>query len=1058
SVSSPNGLFTITGSKFLDEGPGDYYFFLIYEIPLTANTGDGVDASMISFEMEGVTISDMTTPNPAGIRTIIDDPCYTPDIVNPSSNIEAIPRNSLVIPMDNTYQALVAPFNLKAYGLIHSLLMNDIPVKWVIRSGKAKDGIDFTANASRVFPTFVAAADMDFIASAFIIDSTWVNTPYYATGKSATQVITDYYAQGAGFNQVTVYKLTNDENLDVRYTLKQRPKLAIFSNGGFQAVQINNYLIPSGITNYFVQNAGNFTGLAECYTFCSEAHWAFTTNPDINPVDNVIKFVNEGGNFLAQCAGIDLYENHQPNGEHFVSTRGVEYDNATVTNTYSNHDMAFAQFQGAVNQETGTIEIFWPGPASSFSPDMYYVISAPLPTTTVVSSAIHLSPNDSIGGNVYYLGGHDYLGTTIGWINGAKMYLNATLVPAARPTAFTLDAGADITICAGESTILGGSPTGGSASCNYIWSPTTGLDNPNSANPVATPSSTTTYTVVANDNGCPGGPASVTVTVNPLPAAPTAGNDGPLCVGDALNLTASNIATATYTWSGPAAYTSTSQNPTIATVGVANAGIYSVIATVDGCDGPAGTTTVTINPLPAAPTAGSNSPICAGQSINLTASNISGASYSWSGPNGYTASVQNPTIAGATATEAGDYYVLATVLGCNGPSSMTSIVVNPIPVAPTALGTGICTGTTATLTATAPGGTYEWYDAASGGSLLYTGASYTTPALFVTTTYYVQTTVSGCNGPRTAVVVTVNTAPAAPTASGTTICQNSTATLTASVSGGVYEWYDAATGGTLLSTGASYTTPALSATTTYYVQSNVSGCIGPRRAVTVTVTPTPAAPTALGTTICINTSALLTATAPGGIYEWYNAASGGTLLYTGASYTTPVLAANTTYYVQSVSSGCPGPRTAVNVTVSPVPAAPTASGTTVCQGSTATLNATAPGGTYDWYNAATGGTLLFTGASYTTPALNVNTTYYVQTTVAGCAGPRTSVLVTVTTTPAAPTASGTTICQGTTATLTASVSGGTYGWYDAATGGSLLFTGASYTTPVLNANATYYVQ
>lgn len=80
----------------------------------------------------------------------------------------------------------------------------------------------------------------------------------------------------------------------------------------------------------------------------------------------------------------------------------------------------------------------------------------------------------------------------------------------------------------------------------------------------------------------------------------------------------------------------------------------------------------------------------------------------------------------------------------------------------------------------------------------------------------------------------------------------------------------------------------------------------------------------------------------------------------------------------------------------PQPPAPFANGTSICSGQTASLSATGVGGaTFEWYNAATGGTLLGTGANYTTPSLNVTTTYYVQQIAAACPSPRTAVTVTV---------------------------------------------------------------
>ncbi|MDV6166925.1 LamG domain-containing protein [Flavobacterium sp. DG1-102-2] len=61
--------------------------------------------------------------------------------------------------------------------------------------------------------------------------------------------------------------------------------------------------------------------------------------------------------------------------------------------------------------------------------------------------------------------------------------------------------------------------------------------------------------------------------------------------------------------------------------------------------------------------AGSNSPVCAGAALNLTATSVSGATYAWTGPNGFTSTQQNPTIT-YTAAYAGTYTVQVTAPGC----------------------------------------------------------------------------------------------------------------------------------------------------------------------------------------------------------------------------------------------------------------------------------------------------------------------------------------------------------------------------------------------------------
>ena len=68
------------------------------------------------------------------------------------SSTELIPAGSYVIAMDDALQG-GSNFNLKTYGLIVRLLHADIPLKWAIKSGKSKDGTDFSVNASRIKPS-----------------------------------------------------------------------------------------------------------------------------------------------------------------------------------------------------------------------------------------------------------------------------------------------------------------------------------------------------------------------------------------------------------------------------------------------------------------------------------------------------------------------------------------------------------------------------------------------------------------------------------------------------------------------------------------------------------------------------------------------------------------------------------------------------------------------------------------------------------------------------------------------------------------------------------------
>lgn len=443
--------------------------------------------------------------------------------------------------------------------------------------------------------------------------------------------------------------------------------------------------------------------------------------------------------------------------------------------------------------------------------------------------------------------------------------------------------------------------------------------------------------------------------------------------------------------------------------------------------------------------------ICSGNNITLTATATGGTapySYIWS---------TGETTPSINVDKAATYTVSVSdkTPGCQPVKQSLTIVVSATPVAPTALGVIVCVNSPATLSAIAPGGNYQWYDKAVGGNFLASGATFVTQPINSDTVFYVETTVNGCTSSRTPVFVSLS---GKPVITNGAVCAGNAAILSAS-GGTSYTWYDAAKGGNMVGSGPAFTTPVLFNTTTYYVVVVSNGCTSAPTPVTAVVTPLPVAPTASSTSICSGTSANLHATAPSGIFNWYSVPAGGIPLITSPDYTTPVLAATTTYYVENALNTCVSPRTQVTVTVNPIPQAPAIQNDTTCVGTSITLTAGAdPSVIYQWYDAVVGGNLLSTGLNYSTPVLNKATTYYVLANNGGCVSLRSAVNVAVRTQPAAPSVAGVIVCKGSAATLTATGPGGIYSWYSAPVGGNLLATGANFTTPPLNVNTTYYVQ
>src|SRR5207237_421702 len=144
-----------------------------------------------------------------------------------------------------------------------------------------------------------------------------------------------------------------------------------------------------------------------------------------------------------------------------------------------------------------------------------------------------------------------------------------------------------------------------------------------------------TYNVTVTVSGCTSAAGTTAAIVNALPATPTAGNDGPICAGATLSLTTPAVTGATYSWTGPNSFSSGLQNPAIANATAAASGTYNVTVTVSGCTSAAGTTAAIVNALPATPTAGNDGPICAGATLRLTTPAVTGATYSWTGPNSF---------------------------------------------------------------------------------------------------------------------------------------------------------------------------------------------------------------------------------------------------------------------------------------------------------------------------------------------------------------------------------------------------------------------------------------
>ena len=599
-------------------------------------------------------------------------------------------------------------------------------------------------------------------------------------------------------------------------------------------------------------------------------------------------------------------------------------------------------------------------------------------------------------------------------------------------------------ICSGYNVTLTAATSGGKAPFNYVWNTgeTTSSINVNKAG---------TYTVSVSDNtpGCQSVKQNVTIDVSTTPDAPTA-QSLIVCPNTSATLTATAPG-GTYQWyDAPNGGNFLATGATFVTPPITENTAYYVETTVGGCTSPR---TGVVVQLPNSPVA-TPANVCSGNMATLTAK---GYALTWTDSQGNVLGTGN-IFTTPVLTKNTTYYVSSASNGCISSPTSVLVTVTPKPQNPVASNASICSGSSANLHADAPSGIFFWYNTPTGGVPIISSQDFTTPALTSSTVYYVSASSLDCESGRTKVSVTVNAPPIAPPTQNTTICYQTSTMLTAGGTAVNDEWYDAPGGGNLLATGITFNTPVLTNSTTYYVQADNGSCLSSRAAIIVTVNPQLPAPEVQGKITCYGTGAALTAVSSGGgSFKWYSAANGGALLATGADFTTPPLIANTTYYVQNVIAGCVSPLAPVTVAVLAAVPPPIVSGVSVCPGGTASLSASGSNSGYAWYDAASGGNLLSNNQVFITPALTATTTYYVGSTLNGCISSLVPVIVTVNPDPSPPAITGlTTICEGSTTTLTASATTGTINWFDAH--GNLINIGNTFTTPPLSVNTTYFVQ
>ena len=541
--------------------------------------------------------------------------------------------------------------------------------------------------------------------------------------------------------------------------------------------------------------------------------------------------------------------------------------------------------------------------------------------------------------------------------------------------------------------------SGGASGYTYNWNTPTGTGSGSVYSATVAGNHNVTVT---DANGC-ANTSTVAVVVHPNPIVEII-EPGPICESDDYFLL--TAAPSGGAFSGSIVSPSGEIYPNMVTPGT-----YPITYTytdANDCDG-TDVKNITIVATPNA-IADNNGPLCGGEPVLLfgdTDGTGTTITYQWSGPNGYTSNMQNPT----NATLGGAYILVVYADGCPSPPAVTNMSVTTTPDA-LALNDGpYCNGQSIQLLgSTSTTGnviTYDWT-----GPNGYTSNAQNPTDATAPGTYSLVITVDQCPSAVTQTVVTFNPPPNAMATNTGPYCQGDAITLSGNTSttGNVitYNWTGPNGYQSSLQNPTDATSPGI-----YQLVVGVDGCLSAMVPTTVTINSLPQPVITGQDAFCTGFSAIIDAGAGYAAYVWDDASTNQTLSVssTGIYHVTVTDAngckANTSFGVTEMAS------------LSPVITGALA----FCEGGSTTLDAGPGYATYQWS----------TGEVSQTIQVNSNGNFGVLITDAdGCSG-STNVTTTVHPNPNVTIGGSTTYCIGGFTTLDAGNGYANYAWSNSAT-------------------------
>lgn len=576
----------------------------------------------------------------------------------------------------------------------------------------------------------------------------------------------------------------------------------------------------------------------------------------------------------------------------------------------------------------------------------------------------------------------------------------------------------NVSICTGSGIRIGDTARGAGPPFIYTWTPTTGLDHPDSARPIASPLATTKYFLIVTDTfGCQL-MDSVTLKVNPLPQV-SAGGNKTICFGSNVQIGGNaTLGTApySYTWTPGAGLSNTSQ-PIVGAFPSATTKYYVTVTDQNGCQA-FDSVLVRVNPLPVIPTL-ADQKICPGTSVQIGGIVTSGTppyTYLWSP----STNLNNPAVATPLASPLSTTIYTLTVTDANGcQSSATQNVIVLTPPTPTisADSTTVYCATDSALISTGAGYAYYlWSNGKTSPSIVAGPGTYSV----------IVTDGNGCTGTSSKLTIVQATPPPPEISGPLSECPNATGTYISHDSGiAAYDW--TLSGGGTITGGQSTNTLSINwqqtGPWTLELKETMArgGCI---RDTTITITVDnvlhPQITSKDGrTTICTGDTIALVAASGYSTYQWSSGETTPTITVTrSGDYSVAV----------TNSAGCAGASNPFHVTVMPdsVPhPVLTSPSNVICAGDSIELKTTQSYASYAWSSGAT------------TPSIFVSSAGKYSVTVAnsaGCTGISSPLSFTVQPKPPLQlTARGaTTFCDGDSVTLVATA-GYHYAWWNGVT-------------------------